>query len=143
MHRALGMRLGPMSCPPRIMSSRLIGRGCVGDTSSASASLSTCQFQPRLVMSRCVPPTSPGHRRLSRGISSTAPVWKGRRGGASALTPKRSGPVRRKAPGVGKKKKPKVHGAPMSKINTEKRLAAESKLKFEALKALPTEEQNK
>lgn len=78
---------------------------------------------------------------FARGISSTAPAQKGRRGGASALMPKRSGPARRKAPGMGKKKKPKVHGAPLSRVNKYKRLEQESKAKMEAMKAISPEDQ--
>lgn len=80
---------------------------------------------------------------LARGISSTAPAQKGRRGGSSALMPKRSGPTRRKAPGMGKKKKPKVHGAPLSRVNLYKRLEEESKAKLEAMKAISPEDQAK
>ncbi|CBN74088.1 conserved unknown protein [Ectocarpus siliculosus] len=86
---------------------------------------------------------SPSTRRQARDISSTAPAWKGRRGGASALMPKRSGPVRRKIPGAGKKKKPKVHGAPMSRIHRDQRLEADGKAQMEAMKAISPEDRAK
>lgn len=57
--------------------------------------------------------------------------------------PKRSGPTRRKAPGMGKKTKPKVHGAPLSRVNKYKRLEEESKAKLEAMKAISPEDQAK
>ena len=76
---------------------------------------------------------------IARGICSTSSVWKGRRGGASALMPKRTRPIRRRVPGEGKKKKPKVHGAPMSRINRDRQLEEEAKIKLEAMAAIPPE----
>lgn len=78
---------------------------------------------------------------IARGICSTSPAWKGRRGGASALISKRTRPFRKKAPGDGKKKKPKVHGAPMSNIYRERELEERAKKKIEAMASIPPEEQ--
>eukprot|EP00903_Cladosiphon_okamuranus_P021987 g20217.t1 len=54
--------------------------------------------------------------------------------------PKNSGRFRRKVPGAGKKKKPKVHGAPMSRIYRDQRLEEDAKAQMEAMKAIPPEE---
>lgn len=150
MHRAVGMRLSAIPTA-RLLSRRVTFRYDGGTTSTrySDASPSSTQFQlmsseysnwsscDRLNFSKRRPN---GQRTNIRRISSTAPAWKGRRGGASALMPKRSFPVRRKVPGEGKKKKPKVHGAPMSKIRRLQRLDEESKQQFEAIKAISPED---
>lgn len=103
MHRAVSMRLGPLPCPTRALLRRPAGKNSVG-YASAPALLSTrCALQqPQQPL---LPPSAAVR---AKGICSTAPAWKGRRGGASALMPKKSGRIRRKVPGAGKKKKPKV-----------------------------------
>ena len=100
MHRAVSMRLGPLPCPTRVLLRRPAGRNGVVYASA-----------PGLLSTRCAlqqPRPRPPSAVRAKGICSTAPAWKGRRGGASALMPKNSGRFRRKAPGAGKKKKPKV-----------------------------------
>ncbi|CAN0080774.1 unnamed protein product [Ectocarpus fasciculatus] len=141
MHRAVSMRLGPLPCPPRLLLRRL-----ASESSTPAALLSACRRplhhhrpQPPHQRSSAVN-VRPSARQQARDICSTAPAWKGRRGGASALMPKRSGPLRRKVPGAGKKKKPKVHGAPMSRIHRDQRLEEDGKAQMEAMKAISPED---
>lgn len=111
LHRAVSMRLTPLPFRQRLLLRRLSDRRGVGEMPPSTLGLSTCRsplHPPRLAVGG----TSSAVRVLlsptRRGICSTPPNWKGRRGGASALMPKSSGPPRRKVPGAGKKKKPKV-----------------------------------
>lgn len=112
MHRAVSMRLGTLPRRQRLLLRSLPSHGSVGEMSASAVRLSTSRSllspRPRLAVAG----TSSTVRVLlcpnTRGICSTAPVLKGRRGGASALMQKKSGPLRRKVPGAGKKKKPKV-----------------------------------
>ncbi|CAM9573603.1 unnamed protein product [Laminaria digitata] len=144
MHRAVSMRLAPLPCPPRLLWRRLTGHRHLNETPAVPPAVLLSMSSSR---SRLMPSTGGVSRHgqlvLGRGISSTAPAQKGRRGGASALMPKRSGPTRRKAPGMGKKTKPKVHGAPLSRVNKYKRLEEESKAKLEAMKAISPDDQAK
>lgn len=74
---------------------------------------------------------------LSRGIVAvTAPVWKGRKGGSSALLPKTVRPALPKAAGKGKKKKPKVHGAPLSRIIRDQQLEEKARRDLERFKTI-------
>lgn len=154
MHRALSRKLGTLSCtsqlsvPLRASSNRPI---------AGFANIAGCrplqqqQQEQRQQQGHHTHLLVPPYRRLSpslysrlaiaRSISSTSPAWKGRRGGASALIPKRTRPFRKKVPGEGKKKKPKVHGAPMSNIYRERELEEEAKKKIEAMASIPPEEQ--
>lgn len=74
---------------------------------------------------------------FSRGIVTvTAPVRKGRKGGSSALLPKTTRPALPKASGKGKKKKPKVHGAPLSRIIRDQQLDEKAKRYIERFKTI-------
>lgn len=105
MHRVVGMRLKPLNFPSRNLS-RGAARsyGLLGEVASAPVLLTVSRYKPPAIING--PNLS---LTIARSISSTAFAQKGRRGGASALMPKRSHPTRRKVPGEGKKKKPKVH----------------------------------
>ncbi|CAM9961263.1 unnamed protein product [Ectocarpus fasciculatus] len=87
---------------------------------------------------RCLYPSAPVARFLipasTRGIASSSPCCKGRNGGSSVLRPK---PTRSstKMPGAGKKKKPKVHGAPFSRIAKNRRDDEKAKRQAERLKS--------
>ncbi|CAM9188715.1 unnamed protein product [Ectocarpus sp. 4 AP-2014] len=142
MHRAVSMRLGPLPCPPRLLLRRLASEASMPAPLLLSACRRPLHHQQPLPRSGAVN-ASPPTRQQARDICSTTPAWKGRRGGASALMPKRSGPVRRKIPGAGKKKKPKVHGAPMSRIHRDQRLEADGKAQMEAMKAISPEDRAK
>ncbi|CAM9164248.1 unnamed protein product, partial [Hapterophycus canaliculatus] len=141
MHRAVSMRLGPLPCPPRQVLRRIPGHPCLGVTEAPSPVFTFRPLshhpQPRPGLAALPVAVSASQ---ARGICSTAPVWKGRRGGASALMPKKSGPFRRKTPGAGKKKKPKEHGAPMSRIHRDQRIEEDAAAKLAALKAIPAED---
>ncbi|CAN0312325.1 unnamed protein product [Ectocarpus sp. 12 AP-2014] len=89
---------------------------------------------------RCLYPSTPVVRLLTtvtmvstRGIASSGPCCKGRKGGFSGLRPK---PITRstKVPGAGKKKKPKVHGEPFSRIAKNRKDEERAKRQAERLK---------
>lgn len=105
MHRVVGMRLRPLTYPSKLISGGAVrSYGLLGEVASAPVLLTVPRNKP--------PSISYGPKlglTIARSISSTAFAQKGRRGGASALMPKRSRPMRSKVPGEGKKKKPKVH----------------------------------
>lgn len=69
-------------------------------------------------------------------VTVTAPVRKGRNGGSSALLPKTARPALSKASGKGKKKKPKVHGAPLSRIIRDRQLDEKAKRDIERFKTI-------
>ncbi|CAM9284127.1 unnamed protein product [Ectocarpus sp. 4 AP-2014] len=85
---------------------------------------------------RCLYPSTTVARLLTtastRGIASSGPCCKGRKGGFSGLRPK---PLRStKVPGAGKKKKPKVHGEPFSRIAKNRKDEERAKRQAERLK---------
>ncbi|CAM9713144.1 unnamed protein product [Ectocarpus sp. 8 AP-2014] len=85
---------------------------------------------------RSLYPSTPVARLLTtastRGIASSSPCCKGRKGGFSGLRPK---PTRTtKVPGAGKKKKPKVHGEPFSRIAKNRKDEERAKRQAERLK---------
>ncbi|CAN0044891.1 unnamed protein product [Ectocarpus sp. 12 AP-2014] len=86
----------------------------------------------------CLYPFTPVVRLLTtastRGIASSGPCCKGRKGGFSGL--RRPKPITRstKVPGAGKKKKPKVHGEPFSRIAKNRKDEERAKRQAERLK---------
>lgn len=154
MHRSLSMRLAP-----RRFSSMLISRRVPGKFRCEEASVSTAACINSSPYLHCVSHFQTNHHWVrpskaqappthvttvtTRGICSSAPAWKGRRGGSSALLPRRSRPGRQKVPGEGKKKKPKEHGTLMSRIAADKKLDEAALKKLEEMRALSPEHQAK